>query len=198
VRRLQRRLIAASLALVPIPAAAHLASTGLGPVYDGAYHFALSPEQFLPIAALALFAGRRGPAQARLVLFALPIGWLAAAFAGIAPPADLQPVLTALALLATGGLLAADAVLPRAATGLAALLLGGICGGADHAASSLDPPSVPATLGGAAAIFVLVALIASLALPLRRAWTLIAVRVAGSWMAALGLLLAGWSIHGRG
>ena len=38
------------LALLPGAARAHLVATGLGPVYDGAAHFALSPEDYVPIA----------------------------------------------------------------------------------------------------------------------------------------------------
>jgi hypothetical protein len=58
---------------------------------------------------------------------------------------------------------------------------------------------VPASLahlgslaGMAASAFVLFAIAASLSLALTRAWMVIAVRVSGSWLAASGLLLAGW------
>ena len=49
--------------------------------------------------------------------------------------------------------------------------------------------------GVAAALFVTLALSASMTLPLRRGWTITAARVAGSWLAALGLLLAGWILR---
>jgi urease accessory protein len=39
---------------------AHLNTTGMGPVYDGVIHFLLSPEDFVPVLALALLAGLRG------------------------------------------------------------------------------------------------------------------------------------------
>jgi hypothetical protein len=44
----------------------------------------------------------------------------------------------------------------------------------------------------AASVFVVFAIAASISLPLTRAWMVIAVRVSGSWLAASGLLLAGW------
>lgn len=50
-----------------------------------------------------------------------------------------------------------------------------------------------ALLGVALAVFVLVALVAALVVELRAAWARIAVRVAGSWIAAIGLLLLGWA-----
>ena len=49
---------------------AHLVTTGLGPVYDGITHFALSPDDILPALALALFAGLRGPPPGRRAMFA--------------------------------------------------------------------------------------------------------------------------------
>jgi hypothetical protein len=38
-------------------------------------------------------------------------------------------------------------------------------------------------------------LIASLVVALREQWTQVAVRVAGSWIAASGLLMLGWALH---
>lgn len=67
-------LAALALGFASTPASAHLVSTGLGPLYDGITHFALTPEELLPMAALALPAGLRGPAHARLVVFTLALG----------------------------------------------------------------------------------------------------------------------------
>jgi urease accessory protein len=50
-------------------------------------------------------------------------------------------------------------------------------------------------VGMISALFVVVALVAALVVSLTRPWTRIAVRVAGSWIAATGLLLLGWSLH---
>jgi hypothetical protein len=46
-------------------------------------------------------------------------------------------------------------------------------------------------------VFVCVALVAALVVTLRRPWTRIVVRAAGSWVAATGLLMLGWSLSGR-
>ncbi|MDD2762545.1 MAG: HupE/UreJ family protein [Opitutaceae bacterium] len=181
-------------ALTPAPAAAHLVSSGLGPAYDGIIHVALTPAEILAVAVLALFAGRRGPADARLVLFVLPAAWLAAAMIGAAPAAKLQGLLASLSLLLVGGLLAADAVVPRAITAGMAILVGVLHGWADGA--SMVGASRPAMLLGAAtAIFSLIALLASFSVSLRRPWVLVAIRVAGSWTAAFGILLIGWSLR---
>ena len=52
-------------------------------------------------------------------------------------------------------------------------------------------------LGLASVVFVLVALAAAVVVPLPAQWARIAVRVAGSWIAASGLLMLGWAIRAR-
>jgi urease accessory protein len=185
--------LALALAIFPVQASAHLVSTGLGPAYDGIYRFALTPAQVFPMAILALFAGRRGPVHARHIMFLLPLAWLA----GCALPLPLSSrdvtLVPAFALLLTGGLLASDTAVPPGITSGAAIVVGVILGGAYGA-----PTGGPAgTLAAACFIFVVLALCASVSLPLRRMPAIVAVRVAGSWSAALGLLLVGWFVHGR-
>ena len=174
-------------------ASAHLASTGLGPVYDGVYHLALTPRQILPMAALALYAGLRGPAHARLVLAIVPLTWLIACVAGPAWNGDGAALICAIVVLASGGLLASAVPLTPSATAAVAGIAGIALGCCYDA-----PAGFGASAGGVALVFVVLALLASISLPLRRLAGLIAVRVAGSWTAALGLLLIGWWIHGRG
>jgi hypothetical protein len=187
----------AGLALNPVPASAHLVSTGLGPVYDGISHFALTPEEVLPMAALALFAGLRGPVHARWILFVLPVAWLSACLAALAPSAEWAPIVSALALLALGTLLAADAKVSPCITAVIAIILGITLGGFYGIPSGTDASGLLGALGAAGLVFVLLALLSSVSLPLRGASARIAVRVAGSWTAALGLLLVGWWVHGR-
>jgi hypothetical protein len=52
-------------------------------------------------------------------------------------------------------------------------------------------------IGTAAAVFVIVALVSAFVVALQRPWTRVAVRVAGSWVAATGLLMLGWTLSGR-
>jgi hypothetical protein len=179
--------------LLPHRAHAHLASTGLGPAYDGIYHFALTPEQVLPIAVLALFAGRRGPAHARAVTIFFPLAWLIGCLLQFTPTPALAALAPAIALLAAGILLASDLVIPTVATGGLAVILGLALGGL----YGVPTGALAGSLAAAACGFVLLALLTSVSLPLRRMPAIIAVRVAGSWTAALGLLLVGWFLHGH-
>lgn len=192
-----RRLVALGVLLAAAPACAqaHLVVTGMGPIYDGVSHFGLSPEDSIPVVALALFAGLRGPATARLLLAVLPGAWLLGGLVGlggVAVPAVALSWATAVAFLLIGGLLAANAQPPRSVSALVAAGLGLLRGGADLLGTSPSAPHLLTLAGMAFSVLVVFAIAASLTLPLKRFWMIIAVRVGGSWLAALGLLLAGW------
>lgn len=53
-----------------------------------------------------------------------------------------------------------------------------------------------AAVGLAAAVIVVVVIVAALVVRLRAQWARVAVRVAGSWIAASGLLMLGWTLRG--
>ena len=78
-----------------------------------------------------------------------------------------------------------------------ALALGLVHGWLNGAAIAAAGREASGLVGISGAIFVLVALISALVVSLQRPWTRIAVRVAGSWIAAIGLLLLGWTLSGR-
>jgi urease accessory protein len=187
---------AGAVLLLPATSHAHLVNTGLGPFYDGVSHFALTPEDLLPALALALLAGQRGSRAGRLALFALPGAWLLGGLVGLAfPTIDSATALTTVSFLALGGLVAADARLgPEWVAGLA-LVVGLLHGYLNGAAMSQAKLGALGLVGIVSTLFVLVALAAALVVALRAPWARIAVRVAGSWIVAIGLLLLGWSFR---
>jgi hydrogenase/urease accessory protein HupE len=182
----------------PALAEAHLNSSGMGPVYDGVVHFVTSPEDVAPALALALLAGLRGADHGRGTLFVLPVAWLLGGLLGTTAAAMSGGALSsAICVLLLGALLATDAKLSLGTTIALAGLLGlsrGYLNGSGMGPLGL---AVPAFLGLAAAVFVLVALAAAAAVPLRTQWARIAVHVAGSWIAASGLLMLGWAVRAR-
>ena len=196
--RTLRRAIGLGVALVLVPATshAHLVNTGLGPFYDGVSHVVLTPEDVLPALALALLAGQRGSRAGRLALFALSLAWFLGSLGGLALPAmSDSPAVTAVSFLALGGLVATEARLrPEWVAGLAVVvgLLHGYLNGAAMAQAKLGALGV---LGIVSTLFAVVALSAALVVSIRAPWGRIAVRVAGSWIAAIGLLLLGWSLR---
>ena len=78
-----------------------------------------------------------------------------------------------------------------------AVTLGLVHGGLNGASIAAAGREAGGLAGIAGAIFLLVALVSALVVSLKRPWTRIAVRVAGSWIAAIGLLLLGWTLSGR-
>jgi urease accessory protein len=196
-REVLRRAAAVGLALAfgPHVAQAHMVATGLGPVYDGSAHFALSPEQYVPIAGAALLAGLRGKAHARLAILVLPLAWLAAGVLGGLTGAPLLAVPLWLPFMIVGGLVATDLRLPIGLTAVLTGVLGLILGYPNGLAMAESGQGLRGVIGSTAAIFVLVTLIAALAAGTTVGWIRIAWRVAGSWIAASGLLLLGWALH---
>lgn len=195
---MRRRALAAwtVLSAAPVTAHAHLTSTGLGPLYDGIAHLLLSFEDLLPVIALALLAGSNGPGAGRRVLFVLPLAWLAGGVGGFLGAGGVPPDgITAVSLLALGGLTAASARLSPAWATALAVALGLLHGGMNGTAIAAAEREASGLVGIAGTVFVVVALAAASAVSLRAAWTRVAVRVAGGWIAAVGLLMLGWAFR---
>jgi urease accessory protein len=190
--------VAFVLLMGALPAEAHLNTTGMGPIYDGLMHFLMSPEDFIPVLALAFLAGLRGATHGRRALFTIPTAWLLGGLIGLsAVAANLHPFIAAAWFLLLGILLAADAKISlRLTTGIAALL-GLYHGYLNGTGLGTSTDAAIALLGLVFGVFVLVALAAAFVVRLRAEWARIAVRVAGSWIAASGLLMLGWAVRTR-
>ena len=188
--------VAFAFAMSPLTGHAHLNSTGMGPIYDGLMHFLMSPEDLVPVLALALLSGLRGATFGRRTLFVLPAAWLLGGLAGLAASAtNGNAVVSAVWFLLIGGLLALDAKLSLRVTTAIAAFLGLYHGYLNGAGLGLSFPSAAALLGLIFAVFVLVALAAAFVIQLQASWARIAVRVVGSWIFASGLLLMGWAVR---
>jgi hydrogenase/urease accessory protein HupE len=170
------------------PAEAHLVTTGLGPVYDGISHFLGSPEDLVPVVALALLAGQCG-------LFMLPAAWLAGALAGLAAAATPPPDPSWLVFVLLGGLVAAYLRPPQAVVTAIACGLGFFNGFIDGSGMSSPAASVLSLIGIAATVFVVTALPAAVVVAFTWPPAKIAFRVLGSWTTATGMLMLGWSLR---
>ena len=182
--------------MIPFHLNAHLVSTGLGPLFDGIGHLVVTPQDLLPVTAMALLAGLGGKEYARQVLFVLPVVWLLGGLAGLALGWSAPLATTSISFLVLGGLVAMDRPLgERAGMGMAIALglLHGQMNGVEMREAALG---LTGLLGTVATLFVLVSLVTGLVVSLEKEWTRIAVRVAGSWIVAIGLLYVGWSFGG--
>jgi hydrogenase/urease accessory protein HupE len=190
-------MVLAGLLAMPGTALAHLVNSGLGPFYDGALHLLLSPADMLGLAAAALLAGLRGRKAARLTVIALPLAWLSAGLIGMR--LSVIPDLawfSMLSVILLGLLVAADARL----TPIAVALLAGAFGalqGLDSGSTLVTLDTGATSLAGMVLAVLLLALLTSAAVtPLQAFWARVAVRVAGSWVVAVGILMFGWLVRG--
>jgi urease accessory protein len=185
--------------LFPIAAEAHLVTTGLGPIYDGISHVLLSMDDLLPILAMALLAGLNGPVAGRRTLFALSCSWLIAGLLGYSTGVNLLPgTIVCASFLVLGGLTAADRRLSPNLVMALAVVLGLLHGWLNGVAIFQAQREILGLAGIVTTIFVLVAIVSAGVISLRADWMRIVVRIAGSWVFASGLLMAGWMIKGQG
>jgi urease accessory protein len=188
-----------SLLLLRGSADAHLVNTGFGTFYDGVVHLFITPSDILVALGLGLLAGLCGASASRGAIIALPAAWLTSEMIGsIYPAAITLPWLTTLSFGTVGILVALNANMPRTLLLMltcGAGLLHGFVNGATMAAAGTDQLGM---LGAAIAVFVTVTLIAAQVVSLRAQWSRIVVRVAGSWIAAIGMLMLGWLVKGNG
>jgi urease accessory protein len=191
--------LAATVSAAP-SADAHLVSTGFGPFDDGLTHLFVTPEDLLPVIALALLAGLRGPRFGRAVLFVLPIAWLVgSAFGFLLASPITMPLPETILTIALGMLLATDRRLPHTSVASLAILLGllhGLLNGSELPKTPSSSQIFAAGVG--AALFITVSLLAGQAASVQLPWARIAIRVAGSWIVAIGLLMLGWTLRVSG
>jgi hydrogenase/urease accessory protein HupE len=142
---------------------------------------------------VTLLAGLRGSQVGRWAVIVLPIAWLTAGLIGLQAGIGFDlPWVSVLLLLVLGILVATDAKLPAGGVAALAGLFGALQGLANGAALAKLGAGPVAMLGIAGSVFVLTLLVSAAVVSLRPAWTRIAVRAVGSWVAAVGLLMFGW------
>jgi urease accessory protein len=80
-----------------------------------------------------------------------------------------------------------------------ALVIGvGFVHGVSNGVALKEGSGVLGLIGIMATLFVIIALVSALVVSLKKPWTKIVVRVAGSWVAAMGMLMFGWMMRGQG
>jgi hydrogenase/urease accessory protein HupE len=86
--------------------------------------------------------------------------------------------------------------MPYAAVAALAAAVGLLHGYLNGTAMTRIDGGALALVGIAAAVFAITGLVAAFATSLRAAWARLAVRIAGSWIAAVGLLMLAWAARG--
>ena len=178
----------------PVPAGAHSLSSRFGDFYGGMLHPMTALEHALPILALGLLAGQQGARAARWLLLLFPLALLfGAALAIVAPALPWVPVLNRTSFVLLGVLVAGAWRLPLPVlAGLAALF--GLSHGYENGSALTPEVAAHLFVPGVALIGFMTAAVvsaATLALTARAEWLRIGVRVVGSWIAAIGILMVG-------
>ncbi|MGF1509774.1 MAG: HupE/UreJ family protein [Myxococcota bacterium] len=191
-------MVLSVLLLVPTRAAAHLASTDLGPFYDGAAHPWISPEDALTLLALAILAGTGGTDSARRAWMAASAGWSVGlvSFGVWSLEFPLAPVVSSSVLVALG---VAGAWPLRSSPGVITVVAGavGLMRGAFNGVDlALAGGSWVAGIGMAVGALIPLSLLSASSVLLARGPLRVGLRVAGSWIAAVGVLMAGWALRG--
>jgi urease accessory protein len=190
-------IVTISLLFYPAYALAHLVTTGLGPVYDGIGHLVMTPEDLVPVLAITLFAGLRGATPGRRVLFILPLAWFFGGILGVIMEGLPTLPVAGISFLLLGVLVAADLKLsPKSITAIVVVV--GFVHGVLNGIALKEGAGILGLIGIMATLFVIVAIVSAFIVSLKQPWTRIVVRVAGSWVAAMGILMLGWLMRGQG
>ena len=102
----------------------------------------------------------------------------------------------AISFLILGALVAADLNLSQKLFASIVIAVGFVHGVLNGVALK-EGAGILELIGIMATLFVIVAIVSALIVSLKQPWTRIAVRVAGSWVAAIGMLMFGWLIRGQ-
>ena len=157
----------------------------------------MTPEDLVPVRAIALFAGLRGAAPGRRALFVLPLTWFLGGLLGVVIEGMPTLPVAAISFLILGVLVAADLKLSQKWF-IAIVVAVGFVHGVLNGIALKEGAGILGLIGIMATLFVIVAIVSAFIVYLKQPWTRIVVRVAGSWVAAMGMLMFGWLFRGQG
>lgn len=183
-------------------AEAHIIAARLGDFYTGALHPLTDLQDIVLWLALGLFAGSLGPERGRWLVPVMPLGLLAGFSAELSFGVGAVGPLGNAALMVCVGLVLAAGL--RLTTPMLCLLAFGLAftrGAANADAVVTETNRVLFAAGLALAGYVAITLVMALTIAFRRAefgprgdWKAIALRVCGSWIAAVGLMIGGFAL----
>ena len=195
------RWLPVMLLLFAFPASAHAHTTiqGMGDFVSGLIHPLRTPAHVLLILGLGLLAGQQPPETLKTLLLAfVPLSAIALALTTTGWSTTVYPPVVIALALGAGALVALERPIPRAACaalfGAAALAIG-----FDSAVEAGSNAAVIKTLLGTWVS--LVVLVFDLAIyaafGLKKKWLQVGIRILGSWIVAISLLVLAFSLRRR-
>lgn len=194
-----RSVLAGALALHAGSAFAHAGIKGIGDFYVGALHPLSAPEHVLAFLALGILAAQQNPRGKLAVIvfcFALALG---AALALVLPALPAVNVFNLASGLILGGLVALCRPMPGALLVALAAVFGlghGFANGIEISESMSAWQFIAGMTIAALASIGYVMILVDWLLRRKAAWIAIAVRVAGSWITAIGMLVLAAGLRG--
>jgi urease accessory protein len=171
---------------------AHSAARGAGDFYAGALHALTALEHVLPFLALGILAGQQGrEADPVLLVFCLALA-AGTTVAPWIPPLAYVGLLNILSAILFGGLVAAEWSLPMPFYYVIAAVFGlshGFANGAGMIEQTKPYLYVPGVALAGFAVTAYGLIVTDFLMRRKAGWIHIAVRVAGSWIAAIGILV---------
>jgi len=196
------RLSAAAMLAASGSADAHIVAARLGDFYTGALHPLTDLHDIVLWLALGVFAGSIGAERARWLVPAVPLGLFAGFTMQIAWGIGSLGTLGDAAMMVGVGLLLAAGIRSSAAALAAIALCVALVRGAVNAGGVVPETNLVLFAAGlATAGYVSITLITALVVAFRRYstarpadWRGIAIRVCGSWIAAVGIMIGGFAL----
>lgn len=184
-----------AIGIVPLfatAAAAHSVNRHFGDFYGGMLHPLTALEHLVPILGLGLLAGQQGTSAARWILLLFPAGLLlGAAVATQFEPSQFVEGLNRLSFVAIGGLVAIRLRVPLLGLAIAAPVLG-FLHGYENTAGISSSVAIHLFISGIVVTGIaMIAIFAAISVSRESDWQKIAIRVVGSWITAIGILMIG-------
>lgn len=192
-----RNLALFAVVLAAEPAFAHSVSARFGELYSGLLHPITTLVHLVPWIALGLLGGSLETPKARTVLYVFPGSVAVGALCATVLP-DLQWILAVniLSIVILGLLVVISWELPLGAFVALTAAFGLTHGVANNATTLTGGPLLLYVLGLALSAYLVVAMSAALSswVNRRTRWGTIAVRAAGSWVVAIGVIFGGYTL----
>lgn len=182
---------------LPEVASAHLVSTRFGELYSGIIHPLTTLQHVVPWIGLGLLGGLLGNTTGKWALLAFPLAVGAGTVAGSVLPETGAVSYAILASFVVIGLLAALALRLSRPFFIGLAVLVGISHGAANGTSDLAGwPLFLYVCGVTLAAYLLIAISTGIAVTVARQanWGPIAVRAAGSWIVAVGIVFSSYTL----
>lgn len=177
------------IVFIPGNTFAHLASGRFGDFYAGSFHLLTAIEHLIPMIAMGLLVGQQSKKVSRIMTLLVPLSLIIGTVIGIKISGITFSIyINSFSFLLIGGLIAWNKKLPTNLVLLIIVVLGITHGYSNGTAFEPTLSSFNYVLGVATAGLVIVTIFAGIALSVTKDWQKIAVRVAGSWVAAIGLI----------